>query len=218
MVIVWLRVPAHGATLREGARDPGSPEHYGLQRAYTEPGGRPHDQQVSSAYPVVDECRAGSESRGHSDGRRRDPEPGDPPPQSEPLGRSNNEARDETPDQRRPGRIDSVHDQVRQITTDRKADQNRNRPDPQSTGSPAVVSGVRHFFSLCEWTYAAVAQSARVPLPQGIDRCIRLAVATSRRHTAGVPRDEHRAEGGRRADSCAWLTRQTATHSDAKSR
>jgi hypothetical protein len=56
------------------------------------------------------------------------------------------------------------------ITDDQwQADQNRNRPDPQSTCSPAVVSGVRHFSSLCEWAPRSFVQSGRVPLPQGID-------------------------------------------------
>src|SRR6266508_3419359 len=110
----------------ERARDAVSCEHQRLQPSHADPGDSTHEDEISAADPVVDERRAGGQARGHPAGRRRDPEPRDPPPQSDPFCRADHDARDKTPDERRPHGIDSIHDQVGEIPTDRKADQNRN--------------------------------------------------------------------------------------------
>ena len=91
------------------ARDPVSREHQRLQHANTDPRDGTHEDDVPSAYPVIDERSAGGQARGESERRRRDPEPRDPPPEGEPLCCTDNHARDETPDERRPNGIDSIH-------------------------------------------------------------------------------------------------------------
>jgi hypothetical protein len=67
-----------------------------------------------------------------------------PPPEDEPLSRSNNQSRDETPEHRRTHGIDSIYDEIGKISSNREADQDRNRPDPESTCT-------RSLFSLCHW-------------------------------------------------------------------
>src|SRR6185295_18783135 len=74
-----MLTPAGWRPPTQCAGDLGSCEHQGLQRTYSEPGDRTHEQDVSSGCPVVDECRAGGEPRGHCDARGCDPEPRDPP-------------------------------------------------------------------------------------------------------------------------------------------
>jgi hypothetical protein len=56
------------------------------------------------------------------------------------LLRTISTGRDETPEQRRPHGIDSIYDEIGKISADREADQNRNRPDPESTCTRSVTS------------------------------------------------------------------------------
>ena len=124
-------------------RDPISCEHQCLHRPHRETGHRTHEGEVSSADPVVDEGRSRDQADSHPHDRRRDPEPGDPPPQNEPLRRSDDCAHDESTGERCSNGIDPVHDQVCDVPRDREADQDRYWPQPHPTRLTRQVASRR---------------------------------------------------------------------------
>ena len=93
----------------ERARDPVSREHQRLQHANTDPRDGTHEDDVPSAYPVIDEAAPAVRPAANPSVDRHDPEPRNSPPEGEPLCSTDNHARDRDPDERRPHGIDSIH-------------------------------------------------------------------------------------------------------------